>query len=456
MGCTQSSSKATPYGSATDSTTKPSAGGGPPNKYDDPRRLILSASSWTKTQHHDGLVADRYKVLDELGRGGFGAVSLVERLNDGVTLACKSCTTLDEKSRERLLMEAELWETVSSPYHSAVLQLVEVLKAPDGLHLITELMPFGELYDALDHIVFSEQACRMVSVQVASALAHLHLRHRVAHCDVKPPNILCRNKDPTVPGSLKLSDYGFCQRFEQRSRPSFTVSCGTLDYFAPELASNLRNARQRTGVVVKFGAGVDCWALGAMVYELLHGEPPFFAPKDDELQLDLIERHDLQFPDESFGQISSHGKAFIQGLLEADVGRRFYIEDALKHQWLQPVTDEKMKEDLSKAVSDATIERRRFRVSEKARRRLRVSVQKVIALRRLSDGNLDHDKIREALHASRREGEEIGGTPAAIANEALTSEALAALDTSETPPKRRGSETSTISYKSDDMAPRNI
>ena len=80
----------------------------------------------------------------------------------------------------------------------------------------------------------------------------------------------------------------------------------------------------------------------------------------------------------------------------------------------------------------------------------------MIALRRLSDGNLDHDKIREALHASRRQGEEIGGTPAAIANEALTSEALAALDTSEETPKRRGSETSTISYKSDDMAPRNI
>ena len=160
MVCTQSSSKATPYGSATDSTTKPSAGGRPPNKFDDPRRLILSASSWTKTQHHDGLVADRYKVLDELGRGGFGAVSLVERLNDGVTLACKSCTTLDEKSRERLLMEAELWETVSSPYHSAVLQLVEVLKAPDGLHLITELMPFGELYDALDHITRIDRVLR--------------------------------------------------------------------------------------------------------------------------------------------------------------------------------------------------------------------------------------------------------------------------------------------------------
>lgn len=91
------------------------------------------------------------------------------------------------------------------------------------MHLLTELMPYGELYDALDHIVFSEQACRMVTVQIASALAHLHLRHKIAHCDVKPANVLCRHQDPTVPGALKLADFGFCQRFEHRDvrrRPS--------------------------------------------------------------------------------------------------------------------------------------------------------------------------------------------------------------------------------------------
>ena len=115
-------------------------------------------------------------------------------------------------------------------------------------------------------------------MQIASAIAHLHLRHKIAHCDVKPANVLCRHADPTVAGSLKLADFGFCQRFVSRSKPCFTVSCGTLEYFAPELAANFRNTRARTGLTVHYGAGVDIWALGCMVYELLHGEVSHAAP----------------------------------------------------------------------------------------------------------------------------------------------------------------------------------
>ena len=70
---------------------------------------------------------------------------------------------------------------------------------------------------------------------MAAGLGHLHLTHSMAHCDVKPANVLCRLKDPTTPGSLKLCDYGFAQRFVSRKEASFTVSCGTLDYFAPEV-----------------------------------------------------------------------------------------------------------------------------------------------------------------------------------------------------------------------------
>lgn len=354
-----------------------------PDSKDDPKRLVLDAKQWAGTEKLQGGLESRYRVVCELGRGAFGKVNKVARLSDGAILAAKSM----HSPSERALHEVQLWEEVSSPYHESILQLVEVVQGGAmELHLITEWMPFGELYDALDSIVFSEQACRMVTVQLASGLAHLHLRHKCAHCDVKPANILCRQRDPTVPGSIKLGDFGFCQRFASRSVPTFTVACGTLDYFAPELAANYRNTRTQTGLVVKYGPAVDVWALGCLAYELLHGEPPYFAPGDDErqvrpwpcsrvpqaplagahprrhsqasilgavpmphsqaplpsatpkrhsqapplpcAQLELIEMHQLAMPPESFESVSAHGKGFIHACLEPNVSDRACVHHA--------------------------------------------------------------------------------------------------------------------------------
>jgi len=90
------------------------------------------------------------------------------------------------------------------------------------------LCPGGELFDTLDEDQshFSENTCRMVTVQLASALAHLHLHHQVAHCDLKPANILCKHKDVTELGCVKLADFGFCQRFKSHKEAQFTFNCG--------------------------------------------------------------------------------------------------------------------------------------------------------------------------------------------------------------------------------------
>ena len=80
--------------------------------------------------------------------------------------------------------EVELWEKLSTPYHPAILQLVEIVQTAAGYHLITEVMSHGELFDALDRIDFSEQTCRMVTLQLASGIAHLVREFVVAQ---RPP-----------------------------------------------------------------------------------------------------------------------------------------------------------------------------------------------------------------------------------------------------------------------------
>ena len=274
------------------------AADGPPDKAPilkkgDPNLLSLSKDTFTGTVHSTcATLAEAYNVLEDLGKGGFGAVSKVQRKSDGKIVAAKSVS----EPTARMLEEASVWETISTPYHTGIVQLIEVIRSANDLHLIMEVMPYGELFNTLNNIAFSEQACRMVTVQIASALAHLHLRHKVAHCDVKPANILCRVADPTTIGALKLADYGFCQHFNSRAPPTFTTACGTLDYWAPELASNYRNTRAQTGLVVKYGAAVDVWALGAMVYELLHGDPPFFSPSMLVISPELIRTTELMRP----------------------------------------------------------------------------------------------------------------------------------------------------------------
>jgi serine/threonine protein kinase len=81
-----------------------------------------------------------------------------------------------------------------------------------------------------------------------------------------------------------------------------------MDYWAPELVQNYLDAhhchterqsgRPVEGGVTKYGVGVDMWALGCVIYEMLCGVPPFFSD-DDATQLALIKRHKLLFPDDT-------------------------------------------------------------------------------------------------------------------------------------------------------------
>lgn len=97
------------------------------------------------------------------------------------------------------------------------------------------------------------------AAQLASAIASIHARD-VVHRDVKPSNILIDND-----GHMLLSDFGLSARLF--AGQFFNGFCGSLDYAAPEI---LRHG-------VGYGKQVDWWALGCVVYALLHGGVPPFA-----------------------------------------------------------------------------------------------------------------------------------------------------------------------------------
>jgi len=287
----------------------------------------------------DGVPFDHYRVLQELGAGAFGTVSLVERVSDGKAFAAKevlySRCEHDEQWKAAL-DEVSVWTALCSTYHPSILQLVEVVHVENvSLHLVTELMSGGELAGALDHILMTEQNVRMIIVQIAAAIAHLHLSHSMAHRDIKPQNVLCRwRHNPMQAGCLSLADFGFCARFRGSPKePCFSLYAGSMDYFAPELARIVRAVRgdstrspsecracdclnercppapewpqvrrKEPQEGMKYSAAVDCYALGCVVYQMFHGSTPHFSADEDE-QLDKIVEGGLAYPREPFGQV---------------------------------------------------------------------------------------------------------------------------------------------------------
>jgi len=205
-------------------------------------------------------LADRYEIGPELGRGGMGRVFQAHDGLLGRDVALKILTTIDddETSREACLREARIAARVSHPNIAAVLDVgVDVER--NLTFLVMELVP-GQTLKELRRAAGSLAPARAVALvsQVAHALEATHARG-VVHGDVTPKNVIVRGD-----GIAKLVDFGIA-RVQQATRPIEARGLyGSVPYLAPE---QVRGSQP--------DARSDVYALGAVLYELLVGEPPF-------------------------------------------------------------------------------------------------------------------------------------------------------------------------------------
>ena len=123
------------------------------------------------------------------------------RKHDDRIFAVKHQIIEDSEEAEH---EKEIWMKLSSPFHPAIMLLYEVIEYGSSMHLVTLLMPAGDLAHVLNETTMSEQCARLVAVQLAGGLQHMHAVHSMAHRDIKPANILVDGECQT-----KLCDFGF-------------------------------------------------------------------------------------------------------------------------------------------------------------------------------------------------------------------------------------------------------
>lgn len=216
---------------------------------------------------------DEFENLGELGSGGAGTVYAARHRASGREVAIKSLHTrvsADPVVRERFVRECRI--QIESPH---VVQVYEVRVEGDQAFLIMERVPGVSLEDHLEHCgALPIPTALGIAEQVALGLAGAHAQG-VIHRDVKPGNILL-----TPDGTAKLGDFGIAK--DLNTLESLTATghgMGTLAYVSPEQAENAKSVDGRA----------DLYSLGATLYHMIAGRPPFTASNSAELVVEIFE-----------------------------------------------------------------------------------------------------------------------------------------------------------------------
>lgn len=320
------------------------------------------------------LGVDDFEPLTIIGRGAFGEVRLCRMKSTGEIYAMKKLKKSEMLSRgqvEHVRAERNLLAEVDNRF---IVKLHYSFQDSEYLYLIMEYLPGGDMMTLLMRKdTLSEEEARFYIAESILAIESIH-KHNYIHRDIKPDNLLL-DKD----GHMKLSDFGLCKpldcnvlstvheeeattesdlrvhtdldrhlklgrsqwtprdqlRYWKQSRRTLAYSTvGTPDYIAPE-------------VLLKKGYGVECdwWSLGAIMYEMLVGYPPFYSDDPMTTCRKIINwRKYLKFPEEA--RLSPEAKDLMCRLL-CDVDHRLGArgEDEIKaHPWFKGVLWDKLPE----------------------------------------------------------------------------------------------------------------
>jgi eukaryotic-like serine/threonine-protein kinase len=215
-----------------------------------------------------------YAVEGVLGHGGMGVVFRARHLRLGRVVALKMLLAgsyAGPHERERFRREAQ---AVAALRHPNVVQVYDVGDADGRPYFTMEFMEGGSLADRL---AGTPQPARQAAQLLAALAGAVQAAHQsgVIHRDLKPGNVLL-----TADGTPKVSDFGLARRLDNGGGLTRTgAPLGTPSYMAPEQAAGKARA---------VGPATDVYALGAILYELLTGRPPFRAETPAETVLQVI------------------------------------------------------------------------------------------------------------------------------------------------------------------------
>ena len=225
------------------------------------REAFKEALAAVKSRDGDWHIAD-HEILNEIARGGMGVVYQAKEPHSGRIVALKCVLALQGDSDHVVARFRREAETAARLDHPNIVPIYQVGETADGFPYYTmKYAPDGSLLQARGPLLQHPRQSAELMVKVARAVHYAHEKG-VLHRDLKPGNILLDSH-----GEPLVSDFGLARceatsSYLTRSLASF----GTPGYIAPE---------QADGPAAQLTATADIYSLGAMLFELLTGRPPF-------------------------------------------------------------------------------------------------------------------------------------------------------------------------------------
>ncbi|KAF8556043.1 CAMK CAMKL CHK1 protein kinase [Imleria badia] len=275
-----------------------------------------------------------YKLVQEIGGGGFSSVFQAVDVENHQVAACKLIYITDKTTdKDRKTVDKEM-KIHAALKHRNVLEFISaVIVEPKyqhlyvpGIYMLLEFAAGGDLFDKIaPDVGTGEDVAHLYFKQLVDGMARslfLQFIHAqgVCHRDLKPENLLL-----DAAGTLKISDFGLSAVYKQKetgkTRP-LTERCGSLPYIAPEL---------NYGVAYD-AEPIDIWGMGVILFALLGGNTPWDEPTDRSPEFCRYLSGEI-FNEAPWTNFSTNALSLICGMLTLESGKRMTMSEICGHPW---------------------------------------------------------------------------------------------------------------------------
>jgi len=273
-----------------------------------------------------------FEILELIGGGSFGKVFKAKLKGTDKIFAMKVLNKgylIKKKLLRYAITECNVLKQSNCPF---ILKLHYSFQTPENLYMILDYCPIGDLSYQIQINLFEEDEAKFYIAELILAIEYLH-QHDIIYRDLKPENILIDSD-----GHVKLADFGLAKENVSTNVPNKTF-CGSPQYLSPEMLSKEGTTKAS-----------DIYGIGAILFELISGAPPFFS-QDENMMYKNISENKLLFPE----FFSDELKDLLRKMLNKNPKNRIGIEndksDLKNHEFFRDINwDDLMKKKIKPPV----------------------------------------------------------------------------------------------------------